>query len=114
MSHGIWNFALASVHDGDALTVSAHECARVTGLPTAERIEDRAVELDAAVGHGEHSGFGAGEIGVVAEEEGGGHGRILAGWRRSRARLVATATQESVDDRSADLHRPEFLKSLVL
>ena len=46
MSDRAGRVALARVHDRDALAVVADEDARVAGLAAAERIEDRAVELD--------------------------------------------------------------------
>ena len=71
--------------DGDRRSVGADEPPGIAGLAAAGGVEDGAVEDDAAaVVDGEHGGLDLGKVGVVAEEEFGGHD--LAPWAAMVAR----------------------------
>ena len=51
--HRVGGVALARIDDGDPLAVRAQQSTRVALLPAADRVEDRAVEFDAAIVHGD-------------------------------------------------------------
>src|SRR5262249_61970295 len=69
------SFAIIDV--GDAVAVLAYEYAGVAWLAPAERIEDRAVPLDATLACSDDARIRGLEIRVIAEEQLGGHGRTL-------------------------------------
>ncbi len=74
VQHALGAVTLARVGDQEPLAARAHQRPAVAGLAAAERIEHRAVELDAALAHGEYARRGRFQIGVVAEEQFSRHG----------------------------------------
>jgi hypothetical protein len=60
---------LARIRDRNAVAVVADQETRIAGLPAAERIEDRAVELDLAVAHGDDTRRRGLQVCVVSEQQ---------------------------------------------
>ena len=73
MAHAVHRVALARVDDRNALAVRAQERARVALLSATDRVEDRAVELDAALVHRNNSRARCLRVSVVPEQELGAH-----------------------------------------
>jgi hypothetical protein len=71
------NIALARIGDGHRLAVVARHGAGVACLAAAERIENRAIENDAALADFDYLGRGRAQIGVVAKQKFGVHVSIL-------------------------------------
>jgi len=85
--------------DRDRGAVGPAQQAGIAGLAATGGVEDRLVQFDAAaLIDRQHGGGGLGEIGVVAEEQGGGHrSRTLENRPGSRAGGIGMAWRDCTD-----------------
>ena len=73
MDHAVHALALSRFGNRNALAVSAQQRPRIAHLPATRRIEDRAIELDAAFVHRRDLRARSLQIGVVSEQQFSGH-----------------------------------------
>src|SRR5439155_21143157 len=81
--------ALARIGDHDALAVRPYQYTRVSWLAAAQRVEDRPVELDAALVHRDDLRVRGLQVSVVPEQKLGGHEDQLASARATMRSLCS-------------------------
>ncbi len=86
VQHGVDRFALACVGDHDALAVLPDQDPRVSGLTATQRVEDRPVELDAALVHRDDLRVRRLQVSVFAEQQLGGHEQAQSASARATMR----------------------------
>ncbi|MFI4877403.1 MAG: hypothetical protein ACHP9U_00950 [Steroidobacterales bacterium] len=69
VQHPIRSVALAGVGDRQPFSAGTHQPAAVAGLAPAERIKQRAVELDAAFADRDHAGAGGLQVGIGPKKQ---------------------------------------------
>src|SRR5438552_16623446 len=68
VQYAVDGLALARIDDRDALPVFTQQSARVTRLTAAQRIKDRAIELDAALAYCRNASRCLLEVSILAEQ----------------------------------------------